>query len=171
MVDIKDTSTTISYSNPSLEEVKEYLINPPDSHNGLIDRLRIAAFQKIENVTGRSLTAHTYQFEVNGHDGEIYLLNSPINTISKVEYFDGDSWIELTSDDYDVLGLTEKTVVISLSYQRVRITYTTSAYDNANLRKIVMDLVQVWYDNRPDADNLEQVVVNKMSKFKVWQVE
>lgn len=171
MINIKDNSTSVTYSNPTLQNVLDYLYNPPSGHSTMIQTLLTAAFQKAESVIGRSLAVHTYQLEVDEHDGEIYLLNSPIGTISKVEYYDGSTWNELTHSEYEVFGLIEKTVSVSTVYQRIRITYATTAYSNAVIAKLIMDLVQVWYDNRPDADDLEQVIVNKMAKFKIWQVE
>ena len=171
MINIKDNSTSVTYSNPTLQNVLDYLYNPPSGHSTMIQTLLTAAFQKVESVIGRSLAVHTYEMEVDEHDGEIYLLNSPIGTISKVEYYNGTDWTELTTGEYEVFGLVEKSISVSKIYQQVRITYATTAYSNAVIAKLIMDLVQVWYDNRPDAEDLERVIVNKMSKFKVWQVE
>lgn len=171
MVNIVDKSESLSYASPTLEEVKEYLLNPTETHSGMISRLLLSAFEKAEHVTGRSLTTHNYQMEIFGHDGAITLLRSPIKSVDKVQYYDGSSWNDVDSTNYDTVGISEITIHISTLYQRVRIEYTTEPYINSVLNKLIMDLVQVWYDNKPDAEDIEQMVVNRMAKFKVWQVE
>lgn len=171
MVDIVDITENVVYPTPTLEEVRDHLLLPTETHNGMISRLIVAACEKAEQVTGRSLTVHEYKVEVDSHDGTIYLLKSPIFAIDKVEYFDGTDWQRLEVDEYDEFGINEKYIGVSMAYQRVRITYTTAAYTNKTLIKLIMDLVEVWYDSKPDAENLEQLVVNRMSKFKIWQVE
>lgn len=172
MLNIKETSSSAPvYSNPSLSDVQDYLYNTPEGHAPMIQQLLLAAFQKAEQVTGKSLAVHEYELELDSHDGEIQLLRSPINEVTKVECFDGTDWNTLETTDYTVKGLTEKVLMVSVSYQHLKITYTTSDGSNEVLKKLIKDLVQVWYDGKPDADNLEQIVVNRMAKFKVWQVE
>ena len=171
MVDIVDISESVVYATPTLEEVREHLIYPTETHNGMISRLLVAACEKAEQVTWRSLTAHQFQMEFMGHDGTISLLRSPIASVDEVKYYNGDSWEVIDAADYDVFGISEKTIELSILYQRVQVKYTTSAYANRTVQKLIMDLVQVWYDNKPDADDAEQLIVNRLAKFKVWQVE
>lgn len=115
---------------------------------------------------------HTYTLEVDEHDGLIYLLMPPVNTISKVEFWDGSAWVELTAvTDYTVYGLNEQAVAVSTSYQRVRIHYSTTGYSNYDLNRLIQDLISIMYDNRPNSEMEEAAAIKKIAKYKIWRAE
>jgi hypothetical protein len=115
---------------------------------------------------------HTYTLEVDEHDGLIYLLMPPVNTISKVEFWDGSAWVELTAvTEYTVYGLNEQAVAVSTSYQRVRIHYSTTAYSSYDLNTSIQDLISIMYDNRPNNKQEREAVVKEIAKYKIWRAE
>ena len=166
MVEIKDISTTVTY--PTIDAAAYMRASASDT---IISDLTKAAFQKAESVIGRSLAVHTFQQEVTEHDGEIDLLYPPINAITSVKYFDGLAWNDLTTNDYTVIGLTDKRIVVSEAYQNIRIEFTTTSFADDIIKKLVKDLIFIWYDNRPDADNLEHNIIKRLAKYKKCLVE
>jgi hypothetical protein len=149
----------------SLEQVKRYVRQSSTHDDILLDSLIDAAVNAGEGVLGRSLMAHTFICEVDEHEGVIELPAPPHDEIDKVEYWDGDDWVEL--EEYYVLGLNSKKVYISTSYQRVRVEFTTTPYLNADVNRGLLELIAVWYDNRPDVDELESRVLRRIAKHKV----
>lgn len=156
----------------TLEQVKAHLrIIDSNADDGYIESLIKPAREKAEQVTGQSLVAHTVIFENSDCEGETELLYPPIGVVSKVEYFDGSDYVELTSDEFTVGGVRSKWVVTSTAYNHIRITYTTTGWGNEDLKRLILDLILLWYDERPNVDEAkEKAIVNKMAKYKVWQV-
>ncbi len=94
----------------------------------------------------------------------------PTSTIDEVSYYDGSEWAVLTENsDYTVYGLDSKSISISTSYKIVQVTFTTGYENNADINRILYELIGVWYDNRPDVDMYEANIVSKLSKYKRWQ--
>ena len=167
---IKSLATTSPAEQISLQEAKDYARVKSSTEDALIAQLIIAARQKAEQVLGRSLVIHSYMQEVTQHDGEIELLYPPIGTISKVEYFDGSAWNELTLDtEYLVKGLDNKYIEVSIAYQNVRVTFATTAFASYDIVRLMKELIVIYYDNRPDSMEQEKVIVNKLAKYKICQ--
>jgi len=113
---------------------------------------------------------HTYVLETVGHEGVIYLPMPPHGTISSVTYYDGDEWVALVENtSYTVYGIDNKYISVSTGYKRVRVTYATTAYSNYDVKRIMMELIAVWYDNRPDMEEAEEKVIKKLVKYKLWE--
>lgn len=113
---------------------------------------------------------HTYLLEAYGHDGVIYLPMPPHGTISSVTYWDGDEWQTLVeTTNYTVYGIDNKYIAVSTGYKRIRVSYATTAYSSDDVNRIMMELIAVWYDNRPDMEEAELKVVKKLAKYKLWE--
>jgi len=124
---------------------------------------------KAEQVLWRSLSVTQAIFEEENEQGTIYMPLVPVDTVDKVEYWDGEDWDELTADEhYFVLGGENAYIRISTSYSLVKVTFTTKAYENSDVVRTILDLVSVYYDHRPDEMEIEQKVVNRLAKYKVW---
>ena len=170
MIQNLQLTATSGFEPLELSKVKDYLRQSSDDDDVFIQELIRAARVKAEQVLGRSLMVHSYNLEVNGHEGVIYLPMPPHGTVSSITYWDGDEWQSLTeTTDYTVYGLDNKYIAVSVAYQRLRIVFATTAYTNYDVNRIMMELVEVWYDNRADAEELELKVVKKLSKYKIWQ--
>jgi hypothetical protein len=127
-----------------------------------------AAVDAGEGVLGRSLMAHEFIAEVYDHEGMIELPAPPHNEITTVEYWDGTEYVELTENtDYYVHGLDQKSIEISKSYKRVRVEFSTNAYSNSDVKRGLLELIAVWYDNRPDEQEQESRVLRKLAKHKI----
>lgn len=155
----------------SVADAKSFARITSTTEDTLIGELITSARIKAEKVLGRSLAAHSFQVEVTEHEGDIELPYPPTATVTKVEYRDtSNDWWELTLDtDYFVTGLTDWIITISQYYQHVRVTYTTTAYDNEDVNRLIKELVTCYYDNRPDSEGIEQAIINKIAKYKIWQ--
>lgn len=155
----------------SVAEAKAFARITSTTEDTLIGELITGARTKAEKALGRSLAAHSFQVEVSEHEGEIELPYPPTATVTKVEYRDTSNvWNELTLDsDYFVTGLTDFIITISKYYQRVRVTYTTTAYVNKDVNRLLKDLVTCAYDNRPESEGIEQAIINKIAKYRIWQ--
>jgi hypothetical protein len=137
----------------------------------LITTLIAEARRKAEDALGRSLIVHSWQIETFNTSGVIYLPMPPHNEITTVEYYDGEDWVELDYDngDWEQYGLNELSITVSTAYSPIRVTFTTTAYDMGDIDRIMMELISVWYDHRPDMESLESRVIEKLGKHKKWQ--
>ena len=174
MIDFSIT-TAENVSEPvTLEQVKSHLrIYDSNIDDGYIESLIKPAREKAEQATGQSLVAHTIVYENSDTESEDeqVLLYPPIGEVSKVEYFDGSSYVELDSEAYTVGGARGKWVSGISDYSHIRITYTTTGWGNEDLKRLILDLILLWYDERPNVDEAkEKAIINKMAKYKVWQV-
>ena len=167
MVEVKDISTSVTY--PTVDATSYMRASSSDAT--LIASLVKAAFQKAEGAIGRSLAVHTFQQQVDFHEGVIELLYPPIDAITSVKYFDGSVWNTIAASEYEVRGLQDKYIILSIAYQNVLIEFTTKSYSNDIINKLVQDLVFVWYDNRPDAEDLERNIIKRLAKYKLCRVE
>ena len=103
---IRDITTTVEpASEPiTLTEAKNYLKVDFDDDNDLISGLITSARVRLEKYAGVAMTARTLQ-TVAYVDEFIELPYAPINTITKVEYWNNESWVEITEGQYNVIGL------------------------------------------------------------------
>lgn len=154
----------------SLERAKHLLRISSTADDSLIEQLIDAAIAKGEQATRRSLVEKQAQIEVENDLGIIEVPTPPTSTIDDVSYFDGSEWVSLTENsEYTVYGLNDKSISIATSYKMVRVTFTTGVETNADINRILYELIGVWYDNRPDVDMYEAGIVTKLSKYKRWQ--
>jgi uncharacterized phiE125 gp8 family phage protein len=168
MIDFNDISE--SFTEPiTVEQVKSHLRLEGNENDAMLEGFIRPAREKCEQVTGRALVAHTFEIYEDENEGEIELLYPPIDEVESVEYWDGEDWVELDSGSFVVGGVKQKVVLISKSYKVVRVTYVVTPDPNQDLLRLIKDLIQVWFDNRPDIDDLQQKVINRMAKYKVWQ--
>jgi uncharacterized phiE125 gp8 family phage protein len=148
---IRDVTTTAEpVSEPiTLSEAKNYLKVDFDDDNDLISSLITSARVRLEKYAGVAMSTRTLQV-VAYVDEFIELPYAPINTISKVEYWNNESWVEITVGQYNVLGTTyKKLYMTAFSHMEFRFTYTcgyttTPPVMKTALYKILADL----YDYR-----------------------
>lgn len=159
----------------TVSDAKEYARITTTTEDSYLAKLITSARIKAEQVLGRSIVPHKYQFEVREHDGEIELLYPNVTDPStdedfKVEYFDGSEWVELTEDEYDIYGVGEVNIGVSIAYQRVRITYNTEDINNEDVIRLIKELFVIYYDNRPDQNDLIKQVIERLSKYKICRI-
>ncbi len=169
---IRDVTTTVEpVSEPiTLAEAKNYLRVDFDDDNDLISSLITSARVRLEKYAGVAMTARTLQV-VAYVDEFIELPYAPINTISKVEYWDNEEWVEITVPQYNVLGTTyKKLYMTAFSHMEFRFTYTcgyatTPAVMKTALYKILADL----YDYRESSVEDSKPNANIASAYELMK--
>ena len=154
----------------SVGAAKEYLSLTIDDFNSTLETHIRAAREVAENNTNRSLKKHQFIYTDIVSDGEVTIPKSPIQSVDKVEYFNGTEWAEVSEADYMRF---EDVVMLNLLSDgvRARITFTTKAYESENIKRLMLELVSCYFDNRPDQDDIEQKIVNQLRKHQRWQVQ
>ncbi len=108
---LRDVTTTVAPSATivTLQAAKDYLRVDYSEDDTLIQSLIDTARIRLEQYASVAMTARTLKV-VAYVDEFIELPYAPINTISLVEYWDGEDWVAMTVGDYRVLGDTYKKV-------------------------------------------------------------
>jgi uncharacterized phiE125 gp8 family phage protein len=169
---IRDVTTTVEpVSEPiTLAEAKNYLKVDFDDDNDLITSLIASARVRLEKYAGVAMSARTLQV-VAYVDEFIELPYAPINTISKVEYWDNNSWVEITVGQYNVLGTTyKKLYMTAFGHMEFRFTYTcgyatTPSVMKTALYKILADL----YDYRESSVEDSKPNANVASAYELMK--
>ena len=123
---IRDVTTTVEpVSEPiTLAQAKNYLKVDFDDDNDLITSLIASARVRLEKYAGVAMSARTLQV-VAYVDEFIELPYAPLNNITKVEYWDNGSWVEMSVGDYYILGTTYKKIyMVANNRMEYRFTYT-----------------------------------------------
>ena len=123
---IRDVTTTVEpVSEPiTLAQAKNYLKVDFDDDNDLITSLIASARVRLEKYAGVAMSARTLQV-VAYVDEFIELPYAPLNNITKVEYWDNGTWVEMSVGDYYVLGTTYKKIyMVANNRMEYRFTYT-----------------------------------------------
>lgn len=123
---IRDVTTTVEpASEPiTLAQAKNYLKVDFDDDNDLITSLITSARIRLEKYAGVAMSARTLQV-VAYVDEFIELPYAPLNNITKVEYWDNGSWVEMSLGEYYVLGTTYKKIyMVANNRMEYRFTYT-----------------------------------------------
>jgi len=147
----------------SLERAKKHLRVTSNDDDSLIEELIRAACFKAEQGTWREIIERVIYIEDDNESGLVDLGASPISSIDNVEEYVNDEWVEADEEDYTIAG---STIITDIAPVRVR--YTTEWYNHPDVNRLILDLVAVYYDHRPDEDMLEANVVTKLAKYKVW---
>lgn len=123
---IRDVTTTVEPgSEPiTLAQAKNYLKVDFNEDDDLITSLITSARIRLEKYAGIAMSARTLQV-VAYVDSFIEPPYAPINNITKVEYWENGTWVEMSLGDYYVLGATYKKVyMIANNRMEYRLTYT-----------------------------------------------
>lgn len=123
---VRDITTTVAATAEvvTLTEAKNYLRVDYSEDDVLIQDLINSAQIRLEQYAGIAMTPRTLEV-VAYVDEFIELPYAPINNITKVEYWNGQSWVLMTSGDYKVLGVTfKKLYVIGTQHNEFKFTYT-----------------------------------------------
>ena len=123
---IRDVTTTVEpVSEPiTLAQAKNYLKVDFDDDNDLITSLIASARVRLEKYAGVAMSARTLQV-VAYVDEFIELPYAPLNNITKVEYWDNGTWVEMSIGDYYILGTTYKKIyMVANNRMEYRFTYT-----------------------------------------------
>jgi len=142
----------------TLDAVKAYLRVTDSAQDPVIMTLIDAAIDKAESFLWRSLRAKSIVCEFYDSD-QVYLPHAPVDTITKVEYYDGEQWVETTEAD----GFTHPVDyddVINLEYKNMRVTYTTKAYDSSEVKGELLDIILDKYEKRGEYSDLVKSLIN-----------
>lgn len=123
---IRDVTTTVEpVSEPiTLAQAKNYLKVDFDDDNDLITSLIASARVRLEKYAGVAMSTRTLQV-VAYVDEFIELPYAPLNNITKVEYWDNGTWVEMSVGDYYILGTTYKKIyMVANNRMEYRFTYT-----------------------------------------------
>ena len=123
---IRDVTTTVEpVSEPiTLAQAKNYLKVDFNDDDDLITGLITSARLRLEKYAGVAMSARTLQV-VAYVDEFIELPYAPLNNITKVEYWDSGSWVEMSLGEYYILGTTYKKIyMVANNRMEYRFTYT-----------------------------------------------
>jgi uncharacterized phiE125 gp8 family phage protein len=153
----------------TLAEAKNYLRVDFNDDDVLIQGIIDSAIRRLEQYGSFSMTERTYQ-TVAYVDNIIELPYTPINYISRVEYFNGKEWITLSPNgDYVVYGTNYKKVRI-LTYPRsdYRFTYTAGFTCLPHIiKQATLKLIADLYDYRQSESPSTHVSENMMTAYEM----
>lgn len=153
----------------TLAEAKNYLRVDFNDDDVLIQGIIDSAVRRLEQygsfaMTTRELVAIAYV------DNIIELPYTPIGTVSKVEYFNGQSWIELSENgDYIIYGTNYKKIRI-ITYPRsdYRFTYTCGFEELPHIiKQATLKLIADLYDYRQSESPSTHVSENMMTAYEM----
>lgn len=137
----------------ALTELKTYLNVTDSSKDTLLQSCIDAAIRELEDFCNRRLTEGSYIEYADGNNKtELYLRNTPINSITSIEYFDEyDTYEDLfTGTDTasnSILILTQSNLIKLLKgyffykgCKNIKITYT-AGYDETNAPKDIKNVL------------------------------
>lgn len=169
MYDLKDI--TASITEPiSLSDLKTYLRIPSantgdDAH---LTELIKAGRIKFEKAAWRSVVPHTYRLTLSEFENPLELPYPPIDYIDSVAYWDGSAWQTLdSSDDYYVFGDNKKEIEIAYySKYKIKVEFVTLGDDSEDYLNLIKEWIGAIYDNRPDSEQVQEKVVNRMAGYR-----
>lgn len=169
---LRDVTTIVEpVSEPiTLSEAKNYLKVDFDDDNDLITSLITSARVRLEKYAGVAMTARTLQ-AVAYVDEFIELPYAPINTITKVEYWDNQEWVEISLGQYNILGTTYKKVYMSaFSHMEFRFTYTCGYATTPSVMKTAMfKILADLYDYRESSVEDSKPNANIASAYELMK--
>lgn len=169
MYDLKDI--TPSVTEPiTLSELKTYLRIPnantsDDTH---LTELITAGRIKFEKAAWRSVVPKFYRLTVSEFESPLELPYPPIDDVTLVQYWDGSEWQTLdASDDYFVFGDNKKEIEAAFyDGYKVKIEFVTLGDDSEDYLNLIKEWIGAVYDNRPDSEQVQEKVVNRMAGYR-----
>lgn len=153
----------------TLAEAKNYLRVDFNDDDVLIQSIIDSAVRRLEQYGSFAMTYRELQ-AIAYVDNLIELPYTPIGVISKVEYFNGNSWIELSENaDYVVYGTNYKKVKL-LNYRKFdfRFTYHCGFTDLPHIiKQATLKLIADLYDYRQSESPSTHVSENMMTAYEM----
>jgi len=170
---VRDISTIVEPTATlvTLADAKNYLRVDFSEDDALIQSLIDSAIKRLEQYAGSAFSPRTLKV-VAYVDFFIEPPYAPINTITKVEYYDNSSWVELTLDgDYYILGdVYKKVYMVSYPQREYRFTYTcgfTTLPDS--IYNAILKLVADLYDYRASESPNDKLNELQMTEYELVQ--
>ena len=157
----------------TLENVKNYLDITGDDYDTILTDFCTQADEIIKNFLCRDIEESSYveYYDGNGKS-KLILRQMPVTTLTKVEHYDGSSYVEKDTDDYDrALILHDENGIYLDGYTFVKGTYNyrityTAGYSSTTMPEVIKlafkKLVQLVYDESP----LKNRTLGKLSKIE-----
>jgi uncharacterized phiE125 gp8 family phage protein len=169
---VRDVTTLVEpVSEPiTLAEAKNYLRVDFDDDNDLITSLIASARIRLEKYAGIAMSARTLQV-VAYVDDFIELPYAPLNTITTVEYWNGNSWTAMSLGQYNVLGTTYKKIyMVANGEMEYRFTYTCGYTTLPQpIRTALYKLLADLYDYRESSVEDSQPNSNVASAYEIMK--
>ena len=94
---------------------------------------------------------------------QVKLPGAPIESIDKVEVYDGTSWTE-DEDAIDAINMNDWIDVMT-TYP-LKITYTVGAYDSPMVNMLMKDLVIAKWESRPEDGPQVDYILKRLAKHR-----
>ena len=146
-----------------LSSVKEWCRISGSAEDATMQSLIDAAIQQGEDVTWWSLRVKQLEVTYPKGQQEIKLPGGPIDTIDKIEIYDGEQW----GEDDDALEVIDKNNWIEvIKTYPLRVTYTTEAYSSPMINMLLQDLIIAKWESRPEDSEQVNHILNRLSKHR-----
>jgi uncharacterized phiE125 gp8 family phage protein len=169
---LRDVTTTVAPSATivTLQAAKDYLRVDYSEDDTLIQSLIETARIRLEQYASVAMTARTLKV-VAYVDEFIELPYAPINTISLVEYWDGEDWVAMTVGDYRVLGDTYKKVYFTSPLMSdFRFTYTCGyATTPESMKTALLKMVGDLYEYRESSVESSKPSANLTTAYELMK--
>jgi uncharacterized phiE125 gp8 family phage protein len=169
---LRDVTTTVAPSATivTLQAAKDYLRVDYSEDDTLIQSLIDTARIRLEQYASVAMTARTLKV-VAYVDEFIELPYAPINTISLVEYWDGEDWVAMTVGDYRVLGDTYKKVYFTSTLMSdFRFTYTCGyATTPESMKTALLKMVGDLYEYRESSVESSKPSANLTTAYELMK--
>ena len=169
---LRDVTTTVAPSATivTLQAAKDYLRVDYSEDDTLIQSLIDTARIRLEQYASVAMTARTLKV-VAYVDEFIELPYAPINTISLVEYWDGEDWVAMTVGDYRVLGDTYKKVYFTSPIMSdFRFTYTCGyATTPESMKTALLKMVGDLYEYRESSVESSKPSANLTTAYELMK--
>jgi len=169
---VRDITTTVAPTAEvvTLAEAKNYLRVDYSEDDSLITALINTAQTRLEQYAAVAMTPRTLKV-VAYVDAFIELPYTPTNTISKVEYWDNNAWVEMQVGEYYVLGETTKKVYLtSIFDNEFRFTYTCGyATTPQTMKTALLKMVSDLYEYRESSVEATKPSANLMTAYELMK--
>jgi uncharacterized phiE125 gp8 family phage protein len=170
---VRDITTLVAPTATlvTLADAKNYLRVDFSEDDALIQSLIDSAIKRLEQYAGSAFSPRTLKV-VAYVDFFIEPPYAPINTITKVEYYSSNTWIEaVANSDYYVLGDTYKKVyMVSFPEREYRFTYTCGFTTlPQSIYNAILKLVADLYDFRASESPNDKLNELQMTAYELVQ--
>lgn len=151
----------------TLEEVKNYLKVTDDNEDAIILQLIDGCIDIAEKATWQSLRGKTIEMVFTDEPEWVVLPQPPVETIDKVERWNGGEWIEVAN----FAAADPNGYIYTSTYKTLRFTYTVGVCQNQDIKNMVLDLIAAKYDSRPHDSDEVKALINDLAKYRRWVVK
>ncbi len=146
-----------------LSSVKEWCRIGSGSEDGILQSLIDAVIQQGEDVTWWSLREKQMEITWLEKQEQVKLPGAPIESVDKVEVYDGTSWTE-DEDAINVIDMNDWIRVVKR--HPLKITYTVGAYDSPMVNMLMKDLVIAKWESRPEDGPQVDYILKRLAKHR-----